>query len=596
MGELRRSGWLLLSTLRRDNPRLAASAVALDLVVNVGGRPLGALWLKLMVDGAAGHHRSTVVWAGVGLAGSLALQGAASIAVGMMFADLHESGARVLTSDLMRLTSKTPGIEHHERPEYADRIALLRSESRLLTNFVATFGGGAALVVRLALTVALLASVHPALLLLPLLAVPSVYAGARASRMTEAAKEATAERVRRQDHLYKVTTTPGLAKEARVFNLGDHLVDRHRVLWAAVTDDMATAQLRAGMLRALGWASFAAGYVGAVALTISQASRGHASPGDVLLVIALASDVNAQVARAAALATQTAGTFKALGRLLWLTDYAADARQPIGDPAAVPDRLVEGIGFEGVGFRYPGTDRDVLGDVDLRLAAGSVVAVVGENGAGKTTLVKLLTRCYEPTVGRITVEGVDIRRFDVDEWRRRLSAGFQDFVRFQETLQESVGLGDIDRIDDRAGATTALEAGQAGDLVAKLEEGLDSLLGKEFKGGTDLSEGEWQKVAISRGLMSEAPLLLILDEPTSGLDADAEHALFERYASTAARAGRQVGAITVLISHRFSTVRLADIIIVVDGGGICEVGSHDELVADGGLYAELYQLQARAYR
>jgi ATP-binding cassette subfamily B protein len=225
-----------------------------------------------------------------------------------------------------------------------------------------------------------------------------------------------------------------------------------------------------------------------------------------------------------------------------------------------------------------------------------VVAIVGENGAGKTTLVKLLSRCYEPSAGRITVDGTDLRRFDVGEWRSRLAVGFQDFVRFQETLQVSVGLGDLYRIDDRTAVAAALDAGQAGDLAAGLAGGLDTLLGKEFEGGTDLSEGQWQKVAISRGLMDPTPLVLILDEPTSGLDADAEHALFERYASAAARAGRASGAVTVLISHRFSTVRLAELIVVLDEGRVREVGSHDELIAAGGLYAELYGLQARAYR
>ena len=230
------------------------------------------------------------------------------------------------------------------------------------------------------------------------------------------------------------------------------------------------------------------------------------------------------------------------------------------------------------------------------MPAGTSLAIVGANGAGKTTLVKLLTRCYDPTEGRITVDGVDLRRLDVDEWRARLSAGFQDFVRFELILRESVGVGDLDRIDDPGAVVAALHAGQAADLAPGLPSGLDSQLGKQFAGGSELSEGQWQKVAISRALMEEKPLLLVLDEPTSGLDADAEHALFERYASAAAGAARAVGAVTVLISHRFSTVRLADRIVVLDGGRVVEQGSHAALVAAGGLYSELYGLQARAYR
>lgn len=262
----------------------------------------------------------------------------------------------------------------------------------------------------------------------------------------------------------------------------------------------------------------------------------------------------------------------------------------------VPDRLARGIAFEGVAFRYPGTGAEVLAGVDLWFPAGGVVALVGANGAGKTTLVKLLTRCYEPSAGRITLDGADLAHVDVTAWRDRLSAGFQDFFRFQETLRLSVGVGDLHRRHDEQAVAAALDRGQAGDLPASLPAGLGSLLGKEFPGGTDLSEGQWQKVAISRALMRDAPLLLVLDEPTSGLDADAEHALFEHYASAASRAGRQVGAVTVLVSHRFSTVRLADLIVVVDGGRVVEQGTHAELRASGGRYAELYAIQARAYR
>jgi ATP-binding cassette subfamily B protein len=596
MGDTRRCVGLLWSAMRRDHPRKAATAVGLDVLLSVAGRPLGALWLKLLIDGAAQGHRATVVGAGLALAGSVALTGSLGITVNTMFGDLHESSARVLMADTMGLVAGVPGIEHHERPEYADRIALLRADGRLLTNFVGTFGSTVGLVVQIATTVVLLSSVHPALLALPLLAVPSVWAGGRASRITEAAKEATAERVRRQDHLFALATTPGPAKEARVFNLGDELVARQRRLWHEVGEETAAAQLRGGLVRLAGWLPFAAGYLGAIVLAVSLAARHAASPGDVVLVIALAADVNGQVSRAVSLANSSTGTFRALHRLLWLTDYAAAARTPVADPAPVPERLATGIAFEGVGFRYPGTDDDVLAEVDLVLGAGSVVALVGENGAGKTTLVKLLSRCYEPSAGRITVDGVDLRRLDVEDWRLRLSAGFQDYVRFQLCLGEAVGIGDLDRIDDRAAIAAAIAWGQATDLAAGLPRGLDSQLGKQFEGGTELSEGQWQKVAIARAMMAAGPLVLVLDEPTSGLDATAEHDLFERYAQAATQAAAAVGAVTVLVSHRFSTVRLADRIVVIDGGRVVEQGSHDELMEHRGLYAELYGLQASAYR
>ena len=585
---------MLTISWRADRVRTLGAAVTASGQYAV--LPIRALGLKLIVDGVLAQHDQRAITGVAVMVGASAvnrLMAWASLNIRMR---LRENTQLYLDTHLMALTAGIPGIEHHERPEYADRIALLRGQGRLLTNFVGTFGSTVGLLTQVVVTIALLGSVHPALLLLPALAAPSVWAGGRASRIVEEAKEATAEQLRREEHLFTILTTPGPAKEARVFNLSGELIGRHRRIWAEMTEVIAAARLRSGLVRTAGWLTFAAGYIGAVVLAVTQARRGAATPGDVLLVIALASDVNGQVSRAASLANDSAGTLRAVKRLLWLTDYAAAARQGPEDPAPAPTRLADGIVFEGVGFRYPGTEVDVLADVDLRFPAGSVVAVVGENGAGKTTLVKLLTRCYEPTTGRVTVDGVDLGRIDVDEWRQRLSAGFQDFVRFQLLLRESVGVGDLERIDDRDAVGAALRAGQAEGLAADLPAGLDSQLGKQFPGGSELSEGQWQKLAISRAMMSPAPLLLLLDEPTSGLDPDAEHALFERYAALAAGAASAVGAVTVLISHRFSTVRLADQIVVVDGGRVVEHGAHDRLVAAGGLYAELYGLQARAYR
>ena len=596
MADLRPALRLLLDAVRRDDPRKAATAVGIDVLIAIGGAPLVGLWLKLVVDGAGRGDDRTVVLAGLALAASLSLSGAVSCWSGMLFQDLHESTSLVLMQDVMRYAGDVPGIEHHERPEYADRVALLRDDSRRLTDFIAVWGRSISLAARVCVTSALLASVHPIMLALPLLALPSVWTGARATRMVEAANEATAEKVRRQDHLFALATTAAPAKEQRIFDLSEEIIRRHGDVWEEVTDVRARAQLRSGLLRSLGWLPFTAGYVGAIVYAIDLAAAGAATAGDVLLVVALTADVSGQVGRAVSLATESTAILRTVRRLLWLRDYAADARRPVGDPAPVPARLVEGIVLEGVSFRYPGTEAEVLSDVGLRFPAGSVVAVVGENGAGKTTLVKLLSRCYEPTAGRITVDGVDLRRLHVDEWRRRLSAGFQDYARFQLLLREAVGVGHLERIDDVAAVELALARSQATDLSAGMAQGLETQLGKLFEGGTELSEGQWQKVAIARALMDEAPLLLILDEPTSGLDATAEHALFERYATAAAEAAVAYGAVTILISHRFSTVRLADLIVVVDGGRVVATGTHDELMAGSGLYAELYAIQARAYR
>jgi ATP-binding cassette subfamily B protein len=237
---------------------------------------------------------------------------------------------------------------------------------------------------------------------------------------------------------------------------------------------------------------------------------------------------------------------------------------------------------------------DVLRDVDLDLPAGASVAVVGENGAGKTTLVKLLCRFYAPTAGTITVDGVDLQTIDVEAWRQRMAGAFQDFARLELLLRESVGVGDLPRIENRPAVAAALARTEGADIAAGLAEGLESQLGRQFD-GAELSTGQWQKVAVGRAVMREAPTLLLLDEPSSGLDARAEHALLERYADAARSVAATTSAATVLVSHRFSTVRSADLIVVLDEGRVVEHGTHEALLATGGLYADLYSIQARAY-
>ncbi|HZL80981.1 MAG TPA: ATP-binding cassette domain-containing protein, partial [Demequina sp.] len=247
-------------------------------------------------------------------------------------------------------------------------------------------------------------------------------------------------------------------------------------------------------------------------------------------------------------------------------------------------------------FTYPGTDRPVLEGVDLVLPAGSTVAVVGENGAGKTTLVKLLCRFYDATAGTVRVDGVDLRDIDTDEWRTRIAAGFQDFSRFELLARENVGVGNLPDIESQTAVLAGLRRARAEGVLDRLDDGLETQLGTSHTDGAQLSGGQWQKLALGRAMMREAPLLLVLDEPTSALDAQAEHELFEQYAVNARRVGGLTGAITLLVSHRFSTVRMADLILVVADGRVTESGSHDELVALGGLYAELFDLQAAAYR
>ena len=327
----------------------------------------------------------------------------------------------------------------------------------------------------------------------------------------------------------------------------------------------------------------------------------HTSPGKVLLVLAAGSRLSAYIGATVGEIGFLRGIWlDGSVRLAWLEDYAAALIEHSDGP--VPERLSDGIRFEHVSFVYPGTEKRVLEDVCLDLRPGSVVAIVGENGAGKSTLVKLLCRLYQPTAGRILVDGLDLARMPVDEWRSRLAGAFQDFFRFEFKARHTVGVGDLRRLDDEPSVRTAVNRAGADDVIARLVAGLETQLGPTWPGGVEVSFGQWQKLALARGFMRDRPLLLVLDEPTAALDAETEHALFERYAS-AARGGRSNGEtesdggrITILVSHRFSTVRMADRIVVLDGARVAEVGTHEELVAKGGKYAELYGIQASAYR
>jgi ATP-binding cassette subfamily B protein len=287
-------------------------------------------------------------------------------------------------------------------------------------------------------------------------------------------------------------------------------------------------------------------------------------------------------------------------RLAWLEDYAAALVARADLPA--PTTLKQGIRLEHVSFAYPGTKRLVLEDVSLDLPAGAVVAVVGENGAGKTTLVKLLAKFYTPSAGAIFIDDQPLDRMPAEAWRTRLAGAFQDFFRFELRAGQTVGLGDVVRLDDRDAVCAAVGRAGADDIVARLTAGLDTQLGAAWPGGVEVSFGQWQKLALARGFMRDRPLLLVLDEPTAALDAETEHALFERYAAAARHSGAggadggRDGRITILVSHRFSTVRMEDLIVVLDGSRVVEVGSHEELMARRGHYAELYNVQAVAYR
>lgn len=586
---------VVLSLAFRSQPLLAALAFGLAIASSVVG-PLSAAALGSLVDAAAAADAETARVAAITLAatwvGSII---AAYSATHVAFA-LHLYTIRLVISELMSISGRVPRIELHERPDVADRVELLRRNQKSLAFAMTSLVWAIGIATRLTMTTIILVSVHPALIGLPMLGVPSLVAGARAQRLRQRATEETVETKRLSDHLFGLGTTPGPGKELRIFGLAGEIADRHGSVRRAMQHRERRVEMRALLGTVLGWLAYAGGYAGAIVFVALLAVDGRATAGDVLLVISLSGQISFQLDGAVSLVGDFIRNLRTADHYLWLHDYADGALAHRPPSASAPNRLAEGIRLEGVSFRYPGTDVDVLTDVDLTIPAGSALAIVGVNGAGKTTLAKLLAGFYEPTAGRITVDGVDLRDLDLNEWRGRMSACFQDFVQFQFPAQESVGLGDLPRIGEEPTVREALRRASAIDVVEQLPEGLRTLLGKAYGDGVELSVGQWQKVALGRAMMRDEPLLLILDEPTASLDAYTEHAVFERYARASERAGREVGAITILISHRFSTVRMADLVMVLEAGRVVQVGTHAQLSEMDGSYRELYELQSRAYR
>jgi ATP-binding cassette subfamily B protein len=394
-------------------------------------------------------------------------------------------------------------------------------------------------------------------------------------------------------HLFTIATTAPPGKEVRVTGIGERLITDRRWAWECWYRPVATARWGSALWHALAWAIFGLAYVGAVVF-VSSGLRAPASA--VLLVLAAGARLSAYIgATVGEIGFLRGFWMDGSRRLAWLEDYAASLAAA-GD-LPVPAVLHRGIRFDHVSFTYPGTSRLVLDDVSVTLPVGAVVAIVGENGAGKTTLVKLLAKMYEPSSGSILLDDTPLARVAACDWRERLAGAFQDFFRFEFRAGHTVGLGDVPRMDNEQAVVAAVDRAGAGDVVARLRFGLDTQLGPTWPSGVELSFGQWQKLALARGFMRDQPLLLVLDEPTAALDAETEHALFERYAAAARGSSESDrGRVTILVSHRFSTVRMADLIVVLDGARLVEVGTHDELMAKGGQYSELYRIQAAAYR
>jgi len=584
------SMWRLCKLGYRNEPRLMLAAFVLSQVAALPDALL-ALWLMLLSKGVITHRPGMVKGAAIGLGVSTAATWFLRTVSTRVQRRFRDKVTIALESHVAQLQASVATVAHQERPEYLDRLSMLRNQVFVLDHMYASLFSTLGWILRLGVTMALLVSIHPALMLLVVFAIPTVLTSTWRPEVERSAQERGAQTNRLARHLFTIATTAPPGKEVRVTGIGERLIRERRAAWERWYRPVASARWGSARWHALAWAVFGCAYAGAVVF-VSSGLRAPASA--VLLVLAAGARLSAYIgATVGEIGFLRGFWMDGSRRLAWLEDYAASVAAS-GD-LPVPGELRRGIRLEHVSFAYPGTSRVVLDDVSVTLPAGAVVAFVGENGAGKTTLVKLLAKMYEPTSGSILVDDTPLARVPAGEWRARLAGAFQDFFRFEFRAGHTVGLGDVTRLDDEPAVLAAVARAGAGDVVARLGSGLDTQLGPTWPGGVELSFGQWQKLALARGFMRDQPLLLVLDEPTAALDAETEHALFERYAA-AARGISQGGRITILVSHRFSTVRMADLIVVLDGARLVEVGTHDELMAKNGQYAELYGIQADAYR
>jgi ATP-binding cassette subfamily B protein len=546
----------------------------------------------VIVDGAITHHAARIVVGVIVAAIALPCWYLLQVVSGSLGMKLTDEANMILGLHIGRLVNSAPFLEPFERPEYLAEIETLRERRRTVANIAVqslNLIRSGLLIIAVAVVLALL---WPPLVIMPLFAVASVLANRRAAQIEKRSDDELAESRRLLSEYFSLLSTPGPARELRTFGVSSELLSRHACLGEQIDRQELRATRRGAACKAAGWFVYGLAFVGTIVILLLRAVHGEVTPGSVVVAIGLMRRAQQHVTRVSAGAGSFATAMTTADRVLWLEDYV---RAALADGTLeVPARLSHGIGIEHVDFRYPGQDKPSLADVNLALQAGSTVALVGENGAGKSTLVKLLTGMYQPASGRIMVDGTDLTAIKPASWRTATTGAFQDFAQFQTTLGEGVGLGDLPRIDDERAVRAALRHADAAPLAEELPDGLGTLLG-QWVGGRSLSTGQWQRVALARGLMRQAPLLVVLDEPTASLDPPTEAALFNRYRDAARRLGKANGTITVLVSHRFSSVHMADQIIVMDHGRVAEKGSHDELIRKNGTYAELFAMQAEGY-
>jgi ATP-binding cassette, subfamily B, bacterial len=499
-----------------------------------------------------------------------------------------------LSRRLMSATVALPGLAYFEDPEFRDELAVahwIGFGPVHTLQFATQVFQQLSQLVAMAAVAATYAGWVPVLVVVS--AIPGGMASWRLESITGMARWRRSDDARRADYYRNLAVMREPGKELRVFSLGDWARGRQHRHWLGAVTEMLSLR-RKGLaavlwLHSLAVVGLGVAYVAMLRSTIDGRTSVGRFTAASIAAVGLSSAV-VMVLREASRSRRSSFYLPSAMRILGLA--RADPRLDLsGTRPARSGATPSGIRFEGVSFTYPGTERQVLDRLELDIELGSSVALVGENGAGKTTLIKLLCRFYDPTEGRITLDGVDIREFDLDDYRSRLAVIFQDFVHYQLPARDNVGFGALDAAGDQAALREAARRVGILEAIEALPAGWDTPLAREF-GGVDLSGGEWQRVALARAMMAQAGRdadLLVLDEPTASLDVRVEHELYEHFADLSR------GRTTILVSHRFSTVRMAGRIVLLAGGTVVEDGTHEELVAAGGRYAELYEVQASHY-
>jgi ATP-binding cassette subfamily B protein len=581
--------------------RLGFGAAPGRVSAAIAGELLGAAFtlassyaIKFIVQEAAAHHPLGAIWAAAALAFSAGAAAIAYLVYASQLPKMVELVTLKLDSELIALTNRIPTIEHHDRPAFADKLALVRQSRQSYASAVQIVGLSFRAALLAVGAIAIMASIDLRFLLLPLFAVPRVFAGVRAQKLMRRAQDAYAEPLRLRAHLYGKIASAAAGKEIRVFGLQQALTDRWWALTRKIRRERDWANWGGAGWLMLGDAIFMAAYVAAIGWVVIRAARGEIGVGDVALTATMAATLVGVITLVTTLGQALPQLLLMLERYHWLEDFAQAEQAPATQNLRPPLVLQRAIEVDAVSFAYPDCEASALSDVSLTLPAGGVIALVGENGSGKSTLVKLLCGFYRPTAGRILIDGQDLADMSVDAWRSKVCAAFQDYANFEFPLHESVGVGELAQLGRKDLVTAALDRAGGAALAELPPGGLDTVLGRQW-GGTELSGGQWQKLALARALMRREPLLVVFDEPTAAIDAAAEHEMFAAFAAEA-RSGEAAGRVTLLISHRFSTVRMADAIVVLDQGRVKEFGTHNALMAKGGLYAELFELQASAYR